>query len=89
MKTNTDQIILCSCGSTEHQMLISYFNDNEDKEVYVHIHLNHLSFWKRLILGIKYIFGYTSKYGHWDEMILNPDHVSQLKSVIKYLEDGK
>lgn len=79
-----NQIIICSCNSTEHQMILSSIEG--EKEVYVHIHLNHLSFWKRLILGVKYIFGYTSKYGHWEEMILDTSHINQLKKVIKALQ---
>lgn len=64
-----DEWIICECSSLEHFMQISYEPDF-DEYVYVTIHLSELPFWKRLIFGIKYIFGYKSKYGNFEEIIL-------------------
>jgi hypothetical protein len=43
--------------------------DDEGKVLYVYIHLAKGTFWSRLKSGIKYIFGYTSRFGEWDEFI--------------------
>lgn len=58
-----------------------------EKEVYVHIHLNKLPFFKRVWIAIRYTFGYQCRYGAFDEMILDKSHINKLKDVIKYLED--
>lgn len=85
MKTD---IILCACGSSEHQILIHHDPGVDDPaEVYLSIHLaNSKSFWKRLTVGIKYIFGHRSRFGHWDEIILTEDHLPQLRKVVNTLK---
>lgn len=81
MKTD---IILCECGSCEHQILIH--KDEEDSEVYLSIHLiTYQNFFQRLWIGIKYAFGYTSRYGQWDSIILEKEHADQLQEVVNYL----
>jgi hypothetical protein len=82
------ELILCECGSMEHQIVFIWFDDNEDNEVFAQIHLNtEKSFYERLVSGIKYIFGYKSKYGNFDEIILSSTHIEGLKKVIKKLEE--
>lgn len=85
------EILICSCNSTEHQIVI--YKDEEDEKpfeklAYVHIHLTKRSFKRRIIPAIKYLFGYRCKYGEWDEILLDKDHVSQLEELIKYLKDN-
>jgi hypothetical protein len=81
-------ILICSCNSTEHQMVIYKTTDPlYGPEAYVHVHLIKRSFWYRLKYGVKYIFGYTSKYGAWDEFILNPGHIDQLQNVVDHLNN--
>lgn len=85
METDQTQILVCACHSFEHQAKFTY--DKEDKLVYVHIHLNNYdSFWKRLITGIKYIFGYSSRFGEWDEFIFKEEDQETLR---KFLNDIK
>ena len=82
------ELVLCECGSMEHQIVFIWFDDNEDNEVFAQIHLNtEKSFYERLVSGIKYIFGYKSKYGNFDEIILSSTHIEGLKKVIKKLEE--
>jgi hypothetical protein len=50
----------------------------DDNNAYLHIFLRERRFFKRLLYGIKYIFGYKCKYGHWDEIILNDTHSETL-----------
>lgn len=70
-------VLICACNSTEHQIVLHL--DQEDKVIYCHIHLtSYQSFFKRLWVGIKYIFGYKCKYGHWDEFIINHEHSDKL-----------
>lgn len=87
--TNT-QILLCSCGSTEHQMVI--FNETDPlygSEVLVHVHLIRRSFWYRLKYAVKYLFGYKCRYGAWDEFLLEPKHIPALENIINHLQSNE
>ena len=85
------ELIICDCGSVEHQIIFMWFDDNDDnddKEVFAQVHLTtNKTFWKRIISGVRYIFGYKSRFGNFDEIILTNDHVEGLKNVIKKLEN--
>ena len=64
-----EKLIRCACFSVEHQMIIDY--DEEDNLAYVEIHLKPLPFFERVWHAIKYVFGHRSRYGDFDEMILD------------------
>jgi hypothetical protein len=65
-------------------------HDEEENTVYLHIHLvSYDSFIKRLIHGVKYIFGYKSKYGAWDEIILKPEDTHKIEEIVKTLKSLK
>ena len=89
MSQNNHHILICSCYSTEHQMVFhkSEGNDWYPPEVYVHVHLVRRSFWYRLKYALKYIFGYKSMYGGWDEFILDKSHVKDLEAIIQHLNE--
>ena len=85
-------IFICDCHSTEHQMIVCYSEDESPNGVkypmvYVHTHLNKKPFWSRLKYGIKYIFGYQSRYGAFDEFIINPKDSNKLSEIIEYLNE--
>lgn len=84
------EVLLCDCHSSDHQILI--FFDKDDKEnidVYAHVHLAKRKFWSRVKYGFKYIFGYKSRYGAWDEFIFNPEDADKLQAVVDYLKINK
>lgn len=74
-------VVICECGSSEHQLIIRTFDDDED--VYVDVHLASLPFWKRVKYAFKYIFGYKSQFGAFDEIIINKQEFKQLHKKIK------
>ncbi len=76
--------ILCDCSSNEHQIIIFY--DEDCNLVYVSIHLSKFNFFKRLIFGIKYIFGYYCKYGHWEEFIISKNNINEFKDIINKIK---
>lgn len=83
-------IFICDCHSTEHQMVVSYSEDESPNgvkypTVYIHTHLNKRPFLERMKYGIKYIFGYQCRYGAFDEFIVNPKDTSKLEEIITYL----
>ncbi len=81
-KTMERKIYTCDCHSLEHQ--IAFWYDDEDQTLYIQPHLfTHQSFFKRLWVGIKYAFGYKSRFGEWDEILLNPDSQKDLYEWLK------
>ena len=77
-------ILVCECSSTEHQIV--FMKDEDDGFIYCHIHLTPKTFWERIKNGIKYIFGYRSIYGDFDEIILSPKHKHKIKEMYEFLE---
>ena len=76
----------CDCSSVEHKIYLNVdkagiFDDNEPT-IYVHYFLEAEVWYKRLILGIKYIFGYKSKYGHFGESIWTKKQAMQVKDIL-------
>jgi len=81
-----DKILICDCSSAEHQLVLRYDDDKDlGRQVFVEIHLVPLVWYKRLWLGIKYIFGYKCKYGNFEEMILSPKHARQIYNLYRFL----
>jgi hypothetical protein len=49
------------------------------------MHLAPRPFWYRVKYAVKYIFGYRSRYGAWDEFYIDPSHTEQLLEVVEHL----
>lgn len=87
MRKDDKEILVCACHSVEHQVVISY--DEEDNQAYISIHLVPLySFWKRFVHGIKYIFGYRCKYGDFDEFLFKEEHAEKLQELVEKLKNN-
>jgi len=72
------QIMICECNSLEHQ--VTFWYDEEYDILYNEIHLTtNRNFFKRLWYGLKYAFGYRSRYGAWDEMMFKPEDLLKLR----------
>lgn len=77
-----NHFVVCECLSSEHTLRFIYNKD--DKELYTEVYLNnHKNFIVRLLVAIRYIFGYTSKYGHFDCTIINKDEAKKLQFFLK------
>jgi len=74
------ELFVCACADIEHQMVLSYFDD--EPEVYVSIHLKKHGFFVRLLTAIKYLFGKQSMYGAFEEIILNDSSVERLNNIL-------
>lgn len=74
----------CDCFELEHTLRYSYLIDNDIRlsEVFVHTFLSLQPWYKRIWHGIKYIFGYKSKYGHFDETTLEYKKVIKLRDFL-------
>ena len=95
---STIELLICECHSTDHQFILIYEYDEEKDEngnivkkipmCYVHINLtDYKNFWQRVKYGIKYIFGYKSRYGAFDEFIFNTEDAPKLQRLVDYLKE--
>ena len=88
MKFDNEILLLCDCESAEHQLIVSW--DNNDNEVYVRVHLpNYKGFWKRLWHGLRYAFGYKCRFGAFEEVILRKEDADALQNVVNHLKESK
>ena len=87
--TEKNILFICACNDAEHQLIFSYFEDDDYPEVYTSVHLNPERKWyKRIIHALKYVFGYRCKYGDFDEFIFKPKDYSKLQEVVNYLKNA-
>ena len=75
-------IISCSCSAQEHQLGISWFPGDRDGEVYFHYHLTQRPLLERIKQAIWHLFGYRSKYGNFDEIIIYSTDIEKLRSIL-------
>lgn len=85
-----DVTIRCDCKSSCHQLRFMQFPDDAEF-LYVDFFIcNYLGFWKRLWLGIKYICGCKSDFGHFDSILLSPNEAIKIQEQINiFLEKNK
>lgn len=76
-------LLICECSSTEHQII--FMKDEDEEQIYCHIHLTPKPFFERLKNGIRYIFGHRSIYGDFDEIILSNKHKYKIKEIYDFL----
>jgi hypothetical protein len=89
MKIFEDNMIFyhleCFCNSPEH--IVRFVNDPDDhtNAFYIEIQLNdRYTFLKKCWVALKYIFGYKSKFGHWDCVTVSHEECVNLK---RFIED--
>ena len=83
------QLFVCDCGDVNHQFIITTDENYGETNVYVEVKLNrNLPWYRRLVKGLKYIFGIGSPsvFGDYDEVILNKSHIDGLLKTIEVLK---
>ena len=76
------QVVLCDCHSPEHQFIL--IKDTEDQEVWLEVHLcPNPSFFKRLRIGLRHAFGYRSKYGDFDSILVTPADQAKIVKLLQ------
>ena len=78
----------CKCMSPEH--LVRFHLDTVDGDLCLDFHLDtYLPWYKRAWRGLKYLFGYKSKYGDFDELLFKEDDLVKLQEILKYQKEIK
>ena len=75
--------IECDCRSDEHILRFILDKDDDYPCIYLHTFLPDQYWYHRLREGVKYIFGYKSKYGHFSETLINKEEEIKLKKLIE------
>lgn len=77
------QLFICDCSSPEHQFIIEPLSDEEPLDSYLmfYIHLTPLTFWRRVVTGLKYVFGSKNKYAFEDVLLQRPE-VTRLRDAL-------
>lgn len=69
----------CRCGSDDHLIKVIFEEENGEKELSLTAFLyQYNSFWQRLKLAVKYLFGCPQECGHWDYVLLKDEDVDKL-----------
>ncbi len=77
-----ETVIQCDCSSSDHMIILKF--DHEWGHS-IHLQLNsRLNFFQRIGLAFKYIFGFKSKYGHWEETLLTGDKLAKIRSWLNF-----
>jgi hypothetical protein len=64
--------------------------DADEDKVYLTPYLSpYLGFFRRCVLAVKYIFGYRSKYGAFDSVVLSRSRVKELIGSLQNLSIDK
>jgi len=69
------EFVICSCNHSDHLIILNY----DGNYCSIEVHLSPLPFFKRLINGIKYIFGFRSRYGDFDEIMIDREKATKIK----------
>jgi hypothetical protein len=78
------EFIVCSCGSLDHMLVVN--KDAEDATV--EVHLAPLPLWKRIRNAVKYVLGYRSRFGDYEEFFLSRESAGRLRECLdECLED--
>lgn len=76
--------VICECHSPNHIVQFSHMDDMDGEQIcWIQVQLHqYRSFWERLVVAIKYLFGYQCPYGHWDCTSID---MSQGEGLVAYL----
>lgn len=82
-------VIYCECGSPEHQFIFTYDPEDDSFPFTLSPHLTtYHNVFMRLWYALKYVFGYKSKFGAFDEVIVSKEDATKLRNVLnEYIND--
>ena len=61
-------LFVCRCYSIEHSFVVSA----DEEDVFIEVHLSALPFWARVKHAFNYVIGRKSKWGNFEEILLDP-----------------
>jgi len=81
---NEHELILeCNCTDIDHLVKVCYYDDEPGFISFCVTLVTWKNFFGRLWDGLKYAFGYTSRYGHFDEIEIDKEDAKELIEFLK------
>lgn len=79
MTRDKEMFVICECGIKEHMFALTHWDiGGNEEELYLSVHLFHWeNFFRRILVAVKYIFGYRCRYGEWDEVRITREKASE------------
>lgn len=85
--SSTHNYIECECDSGEHVLRVTAESEQDEwgwPPLNVEVFLVHWRPWyKRVWVAIRYVFGYKSRFGHFDTICINREQAEKLVTVIR------
>lgn len=95
MYTKQDEIVICSCGSKEHNIILSSYNWTEEdcgpdiNDYYICVtKYNHRNIFRRIVVAFKYIFGINEE-NFYADILLDEEGFEKLDAFVKDYKDRK
>lgn len=81
--SNTKEYIICSCGHIDHMfVLMKDKSDDNYVDLALTVHLCPVPFFQRIKKAFSYIFGKRSRYGDFDEVIINRENALKIQDFL-------
>lgn len=80
---------VCKCTDISHTLAFGFWPDeNDEKAVFVELMLNpSVGIIRRIGIALGYVFfPRKCRFGSFQETVLGPEHVNDLKKIVEYLE---
>ncbi len=78
-------LFTCRCYSIEHSFVVSA----DEEDLFVEVHLAALPFWSRVKHAFNYVLGRKSKWGDFEEILLDPSTALDLGDKITEWATGE
>lgn len=73
----------CQCNDESDRLVYNLWEDTEgEPTLMVHVFLGSGPWYRRIWKGLKYIFGYKCRYGHFGEHIFKPEDMWQMRTMM-------
>lgn len=86
------ECFICQCKMIDHQFCITLLDDDDPRFVDLSFEpmLNtYLPLHKRIMVAIRYILGYRSRYGLFDSMLISEEDIPRIESIINEYKEKK
>ena len=76
-------LMRCHCGYMDHALGVQLWEEDEGfYEMYLAPTLCSGSFWWRVRVALRYVFGRQCGYGHWAEVLVRPSDAVRLREML-------
>lgn len=76
--------IECECSDAAHVIRLTADPEDEFSPLWLDVHLNQYhTIWQRVRLAAKYVFGYQSKFGAYDSILIGPEDARRIVETIE------